>query len=135
MLKLVRNCIAAKSPLKDGDGQLIDWKFFERLLRSEPDLVSHKLTKKHIEFQNNKMNVKLAAQTLSFSVARSMEVLKLNGDPYFQNSNGTITFTKNFNKAFDIFNSKHTNSNNLFKRGLNKNNAEKIFQFLDYLVD
>lgn len=78
------------------------------------------------------MNVRLAAQTLSYSVANSMEILMRNGDKTFYNASGTITFVKNFNKAFDIFNAKHPNSNNLFKRGLNIGNAEQIFVFLDY---
>lgn len=132
MLKLVRNCLAAESPLKDGDNNTISWKFLEKLVPTKADLVSHRMTKKHIDFQSNKMNVKLAAQTLSFSAARSMEVLLQNGDLYYQNAAGTITFVKNFNKAFDIFNSKHPDSNNLFKRGLNAKNADKIFEFLEY---
>lgn len=80
------------------------------------------------------MNVRLAAETLSFSVARAMEILQENSDPLFLNSSGTINFIKNFNKAFDIFNSKHSDSKNLFKRGLNEQNAQKIFEFLRYFV-
>lgn len=49
------------------------------------------------------MNVELAAQTLSYSVARSMEILRSNNVSSFSNSDPTITFIKNFNKAFDIF--------------------------------
>lgn len=76
------------------------------------------------------MNVELAAQTFSYSVARSMETLKLNGDPLFSKSGGTINFAKNVNTIFDIFNSKHSHSNNLIKRGLTAQNADKIFEFL-----
>lgn len=61
-----------------------------------------------------------------------MNVLRMHNDGMFRNATGTILFVKNFNKAFDIFNSKHINSNNLFKKGLNEENSEKIFQFLDY---
>lgn len=95
------------------------------------------MTKKHIDFVSNKMNVRIAAQTLSLSmeVAKSMEVLLRNGDTNFRNATGTIVSTKNINKAFDIFNSKHTNSNNLFKRGLNQQNADKIFEFSNYFSD
>lgn len=132
MLKLVRNCLHAKRHLKDGNNNEISWDYFENLVSQKNDLVSHKMTKNHIDFQSDKMNVKLAAQTLSFSVANSMEMLLQHGDPFFHNAAGTITFVKNFNKAFDIFNSKHLDSNNLFKRGLNEQTAERIFQFLDY---
>lgn len=73
------------------------------------------------------MNVEICAQILSYSVARSMELLQNSGDSLFLDSGGTISFIKNFNKAFNIFNSKHTNSNNLFKKSLTEQNAEKIF--------
>lgn len=92
------------------------------------------MTRKHIDFRSNIMNVQLAAQTLSYSVARSMQLLRDFGDPLFSNSSGTINFTKNFNKAFDIFNAKHVDSTNLFKRGLTEQNSVKIFEFLRYFT-
>lgn len=134
MLKMVRNCLAAKRRLKNGQNEDINWCYFESLVSSNSDLVSHKMTRNHVEFASNKMNVRLAAETLSFSVARSMEILQENSDPLFLNSSGTINFIKNFNKAFDIFNSKHSDSKNIFKRGLNEQNAQKIFEFLKYFV-
>lgn len=131
-IKLIRNCLAAKKSLTDENIDPICWLFFENLVSAKGDLVSHKMTRKHIDFHSNKMNVKIAAQTLSFSVANSMELLLKSGANLFARATGTIIFTKNFNKAFDIFNSKHSDSNNLFKRGLNLKNADKIFEFLDY---
>lgn len=134
-LKLVRNCLAQKANIKDGKDSPICWSFFEDLVFKKSELVSHKMTKKHIDFHSNKMNVKLAAQTLSLSVARSMELLLRAGDKSFSNAAGTIIFTKNINKAFDKFNSKHCDSSNLFKKGLNMKYATQIFEFLDYLTD
>ena len=119
-IKLIRNCIAAyKNLRRDGNNNPICWSFFERLVLQKSELVSHKMTRKHVDFHSNKMNVKIVAQTLSLSVAKSMEVLLRNGDQSYSNATGTINFVKNFNKAFDIFDSKHIDSNNLFKRGLN----------------
>lgn len=132
-IKLIRNCLAEKENLRDQSNNPICWSFFEKLVATNSDLVTHKMNKKHIDFHSNKMNVRIAAQTISFSVARSMELLLRNGIVEFGNATGTIIFTKNFNKAFDIFNSKHPDSNNLFKKGLNKNSAGKIFEFLNYL--
>lgn len=131
-IKLIRNCLEAKTTLIDGDNNEISWTYFEKLVSKRANLVSHKMTRKHIDFHTNKMNVKIAAQTLSLSVAKSMEALLCSGDSQFGNSEATITFTKNFNKGFDIFNAKHVDSNNLFKRGLNEKNADKIFEFLEY---
>lgn len=135
MLKLIRNCLAAKGNLKDGHGNDIAWSYFEKLVLIKSDLVSHRMTRKHIDYNSNKMNVKLAAQTFSLSVAKSMETSLRNNDSTFRNAAGTIVFVKNFNKLFDIFNSKHLDSNNLFKRGLNLGNSDKIFEFLNYMAN
>lgn len=131
-IKLVRNCITDEKILRDDDNNPICWSFFENLISQKSGLVSHKMTKSHIDFHSNKMNVKLAAQTLSLSVAKSMEFLHRSGDQSYSNAVGTIIFIKNFNKVFDIFNSKHIDSNNLFKTGLNQNNSKDIFKFLNY---
>lgn len=133
MLKLIRNCLAAKGQLKDGLGNNIAWSYFENLVLIKSNLVSHKMTRKHIDYNANKMNVKLAAQTFSLSVATSMETLLRNNDSNFRNAAGTIVFVRNFNKLFDIFNSKHLDSNNLIKRGLGVENAGQIFEFLNYM--
>lgn len=133
MLKLLRNCLAAKGHLTDGQGNNIAWSYFENLVLNKTNLKTHKMTRKHIDFHSNKMNDKLAAQTFSLSVALSMETLLRNGDPNFCNAAGTIVFAKNINKIFDIFNSNHLDSNNLFKRGLDANNSDEIFKFLNYM--
>lgn len=74
MLKLVRNCLSDKAVLRDGLNRSIEWKFIERLYRTKKsNLVSHKLTKKHIDWEPNKMNVSIAAETISNSVAESIE--------------------------------------------------------------
>lgn len=132
MLKLVRNCLGAKNYIVDGNNNIISWMHFVNLLGKKSDLVAHRITREHIEFESNKMKVRLAAQVFSLSAARSMEILMRNRDPSFIEATGTIIFTKNFNKAFDIFNSKHPDSTNKFKRGLNTPNADEIFEFLDY---
>lgn len=72
-IKLIRNCLAAKECLADGNQNKILWKHFVDLVHRKSNLVSHSMTNKYIEFHSNKMNVKLAAQTLSFSSANSME--------------------------------------------------------------
>lgn len=93
------------------------------------------MNKKHVQYDSNRMNVRLAAETLSLCVANSMDFLRKQRDPSFIEATATITFIKNFNKAFDVFNAKHSDSLNKFKKGLNTGNADEIFQFLDYLSD
>lgn len=134
MLKLIRNCLGDKEHIVDSNDRDISWEFFIKLVNRKNELATHKMTRKHVEFTSNKMSVRLAAETLSFSVANSMEYLRKKGDRSFIEASGTITFIKNFNKAFDIFNSKHSDSYNKFKQGLTKENASEILVFLDYLT-
>ena len=51
---------------------------------------ANKLSKGHIEFQRQKMNVKVAAQTLSSSVADAIEYLMNSDHPNFANAGGTL---------------------------------------------
>lgn len=85
MLKHVRNCLGENFFLRDKANRPINWVFIERLYRSKKsDLTSHKLTKKHLDWEGNKMNVTLAAQTISNSVAETIEKLSSNGDNLFK---------------------------------------------------
>jgi hypothetical protein len=77
---------------------------------------ANKLTQKHINFTDNRMNVKLAAQTLSESVTKSLSFVKNIGLPQFEACTATAKFYQNVNDAFDILNSrnkygKHNTSN------------------------
>ena len=54
------------------------------------------------------MNVRLAAQTLSSSVADAIEFLNLSMKlPEFQDSEATVTFTRTIDRLFDILNSRN----------------------------
>ena len=53
------------------------------------------------------MNVRLAAQTLSSSVADAIEFLDIGmKNPKFQNSSGTVKFTRTIDRLFDMLNSR-----------------------------
>ena len=65
-----------------------------------------KLSKGHIEFQRRKMNVKVAAQTLSSSVADAIEFLMKSGHPDFADAHGTIFFIRTVDQLFDLLNSR-----------------------------
>lgn len=138
MLKLIRNCIGNMKTLYH-DGKPIEWKFFEILvdLRNKCDVVSHKLTKEHILFDKNIMNVRLATETLSESVARSMEQLATHPQTQhlFKASNHTMTFTRRMNSMFDIFNSNKICPNNVFKSPINNDSKQFIFSFLDGVLE
>lgn len=136
MLKLFRNCIGTFD-LRDGEGRIISWKFFESLetFRKKHDLVTHKMTKKHIEWEKNKMNVSLAAQTPSKSVADSMEYLRQQGIRSFQDCKGSVKFVRTANSLFDIFNSSKEDNNDHFKSPLNHNSIQSISEFLSETIE
>lgn len=87
--------------------------------------LAHNLSDHHIHFQNQKMKVMLAAQTLSQSVANALEMLK-SIDPDFINVDATIEFIRIFNDLFDIMNSK-----NPIAKGFKKPMCGDNFDYLD----
>lgn len=134
MEKLVRNTLATEKILYDANNSKIEWKYFELLekYRTEQGLtLTHKLNKKHIQWDRNKMKVSLAVQTLSESVADSMEFLMKNGYEEFADCSATITFIRYFNHIFDTLNSKKLDDSSIFKSSLSSSNKEAIFSFFE----
>lgn len=61
-----------------------------------------------MQFEKHKMNVQLAAQTLSSSVADAIEFLDVSMKlPEFQGSQPTVTFTRTIDQLFDILYSRN----------------------------
>lgn len=139
MVKLIRNCIGNKKTLYHTDGTKIEWKFYEALeeLRAKSDIVTHKITKQHILFEKNIMNVSLATQLLSESAAKSMETfLSLpHTKNIFEGCEATVEFTRRFNNLFDIFNSKSDSKFNIFKSPIKQQNKDQIFGYLDETIN
>ena len=109
MLKLARNALGHLGSFLDKDKNIIRWSFFSSLNKiqeSEGFQMANRFTSKHLMFQKHKMNVKLAAQTLSSSAADAIEFLdstmKLD---QFQGSTGTVKFIRTIDRLFDMLNS------------------------------
>lgn len=138
MIKLLRNCIGTKKTLWHIDGTKIEWKYFEALeeLRSKCDIVTHKITKKHILFEKNIMNVELATQIFSESAASSLETFLSLPDTkdIFEGCEGTAQCARRFNNLFDIFNSKADPKYNIFKTPINEHSKDEIFKYLDETI-
>lgn len=138
MEKLMRNLLGNHNILFDKDDNKIEWKYFVKLVelsRESNILKTHKLTRKHIEFDRNKMNVRLAAETFSTSVADTFTILREQGHTQFIDSQPTGGFTYNMDKLFDILNSRNVRSKNAFKNALSEKNKQEIFEFLVYCKD
>lgn len=129
MLKLARNCLGTRD-LVDDKGRKIQWRFIEMLYETQKNLASNlgnKLTKAHLQWQSRKMNVKLAAETLSNSVADALEFLQKDCDQ-FKDAAATAEYIRNINDAFDIMNSTKSDGANGFKRPISR---ETIGEFTE----
>ena len=84
MLKLARNALCSIGIFVDEQNQYIKWdhiKALHKLQEEEGFKFANKLGNYHIDFRRHKMNVKIAAQTLSGSVADAIEFLMVSGHP------------------------------------------------------
>ena len=69
----------------------------------------------HIGFQRHKMNVKVAAQTLSSSVADAINFLMKSAHPELVDAQGTIHFIRLVGQLFDLMNPRSP-----FRKGFKK---------------
>lgn len=82
------------------------------------------------------MVVRLAVETLSNSVADSMQYLKDTGHEEFANSSATIRYIKCMNDIFDIMNSNKKKTHlNIFKNPINPQTAHTIFAYFSKATD
>ena len=111
MLKLARNALAHLGSFIDSEGSRVHWHHIEELqkLQQQEGLnLANKLSQNHLRFENHKMNVRLAAQTLSSSVANAIEFLGKSAKlPNFSDSHGTVKFIRTIDHLFDILNSRN----------------------------
>lgn len=131
MIKLVRKHFSSNSIYHHDE--LINWNLLEQLVAKQSTTnfnLFNKLTNLHINWNQKPMNVRLAVETISKSVADALEQLQKDGYDEFQNSEATVLFLRNFNNAFDILNyGAGTKKDNLYKQPLNENTADRIFNF------
>lgn len=134
MEKLVRTTLGSLGTFYYGK-QKIEWKYFEKLVevsRQNNFDLTHKMNKRHIDYPRRKMHVRTAVETLSASVANSMEFLMSNGNINFANASPTIYFVRIFNDLWDIMNTHRVRHDlqNKFKSALNPANKAEVFVFL-----
>lgn len=134
MIKLTRNCLARfhkrGTKLLDSQGNHISFEFIKKLVTLQTTMginLGNKLTKTHAEFENVKMKVRIAAQTISKSSAESIEFLDVVlKHKNFSNSIGTTIFFRKINNTFDIMNSKKGHTDGKFKRPICVENINEI---------
>ncbi|CAG4936009.1 unnamed protein product [Colias eurytheme] len=126
-IKLIRNAWGEKKVFLDSEGNEISWIFVERLLELQAIEGLHaanKLTVAHVNYENQKMKVKLATQLLSKSVTDALQTCKEKKIFGFENCDATIKFIRTINDLFDIMNSRNLASYG-FKKPLNSKNISE----------
>lgn len=108
--------------MKNLKGEDINWNYIKELYELEQReglRLGTKLTKRHINFHNEIMNVRLAAQTLSNSVADSL-TYPMKNNAKFTKSGPMVEFIRYINNAFDILNSRNKFSTKPFGKSISK---------------
>ena len=114
MLKLMRNLLADYEEItyiENGQLYRACWKYIVELNNVQENTgfkLGTKLKKKHIAWTKDKMNVSMAAQTLSSSVTDGIEFLSFGMQMNeFDGSYGTVKFIRKIDMAFDMLNSRN----------------------------
>uniref|UniRef100_A0A1B0DJI0 THAP-type domain-containing protein n=1 Tax=Phlebotomus papatasi TaxID=29031 RepID=A0A1B0DJI0_PHLPP len=131
MVKLIRN-VFGEHKMIDGEGREICFKFILELFNLQRSVgmnFNNKLKIAHIEFDNRKMNVRLATQLLSNSVAEDIDMCRNELQlPQFSGSEGTTNFIKIINASFDVLNSRNASQIG-YKNLINEENITSIENF------
>lgn len=132
MLKLVRKQFSSGKLYHED--RLLDWDFLSILAQKQSSVnfnLTNKLTHRHINWKQKPMNVELAAQTISNSVADSIEQLCSDGYEDFKNADATVEFLRKFNNVFDILNFAEKDVKRGYKLPVCRTTAGTIFSYLE----
>ena len=91
-----------------------------------------KLQQRHVSFQNEKMEVFLAAQTLSVSVTKALQFCEFDLELHeFEGASATARFCQIINDCFDILNSKTQFHKDIGKRGITRENLKDLKRIIE----
>lgn len=135
MIKLIRNCLASQDGISDSENREISWTYISELVklqRSEGLHAANKIRLQHLQWEREKMKVRLATQTISKSVSDALTFLREDlKNEKFINSKATSEFLLKFNNLFDILNSRNKFNKYTYKRPLSPETAELFFAFFE----
>ena len=125
---MAKNALGDLGCFKTAYGKLIEWQFIKNLIElqiEEGFNIANKLNSDHLNWQRQKMKVKLATQTFSSSTAAALQFLqqKIKHEKFI-NCTDTIVFVRNIDQLFDFLNSRHPASSG-FKSPIRLSNFEK----------
>lgn len=132
MLKLVRRHFS--SNVIYHNGQLVDWNLLDTLVQKQSldnFNLCNKLTTLHINWHQKPMNVRLASETISNSVANALEQLSKDGYDEFENCRTTVEFLRFFNNGYDILNMGYKKGDDKYKQRICSDTATHIFEYAE----
>lgn len=105
-------------------------------LQNEEGLsVANKVTKRHVQYWENIMNVKLVTQTLCNSTTVALMYLE-NRNSLFKEAGSTAKYSKVVNDAFTILNVRSKlQYDGDFRRPLNEHSFQRLEKRVDKIVD
>lgn len=127
MIKLIRNMLNIYNIIND-EGRIVSWTFLVKLVQLQEKENIHlgtKITNRHINFHNEKMKVKLAAQIFSTRVSDTLIFLN-HTKSEFAEALPTARFCQIFNNIFDIMNSRRKFGKNETEQCISIENLSKI---------
>lgn len=135
MIKCIRNNWHKYKVFFDADNNELNWTFFEKLhdFQKVNSRMVKKLTHNHLNFEAKKMNVALAVELFSNSVATAIETLS-SENVEFAGSEPTSKFIKLLDKCIDALNSK-TDDGKIFKQPISQENHGKVKQLFEESID
>ncbi|KYN29051.1 THAP domain-containing protein 9, partial [Trachymyrmex cornetzi] len=136
-IKLVRNTLGDKLILRYNEKQIY-WAnivSLQNLQETEGLKAATELTKKHIMYKNNKMNVKLAAQTLSESVSTALKFVNQLYPKQFNLPEETALFCLMFNDAFDLLNVRTKFNKKKCKMALTNDNFNELKSYAVNIIE
>ena len=106
MIRLARNALGDLGCFKTIDGKLTEWKFIKNLVDlqiQEGFNIANKLNSDHLNWQRQKMKVKLAAQTFYSSTTAALQFLqqKIKHEKFI-NCTDTIVFVRNIDRLLNF---------------------------------
>lgn len=93
----------------------------------------NRLSRAHVEFESKKMNVRIAAETLSNSVATSIEYLNtVLEDETFRESEATVQYFRVFNNLFDVMNTKRNHCDGKYKQPISEATIDSFRDYFEF---
>lgn len=135
MMKLVRNTIGDFKEMRSND-YLVRWDYFKKAVQEANGLhAGTKLCRRHLNYDKEKMRVRLAVQLLSNSVSDCLNYFEHDlkyAD--FKGSEETANFCRFMNDIFDLLNTRNFLGKYKMKRPLQSSNSLEMLASIEQFI-